>query len=850
MAEAVLGLVEQSVAQANLILGQRSKSERKDKGQFMTPASVARFMASRLGPICDGDTILDPAIGSGTLACAVVERVIRTREASEIWVEGFDVDRQLCELAQGMLGELANQAQAQGIKVGFRVTQADFIREFAPRLNQLDLWGQGLGASRRSYEHVISNPPYFKLNSSDPRMALLKGQLSGSTNIYTVFMALALEALADLGRACFIIPRGFCSGTYFSAFREEFVRKAAILSLHIFNSRTATFKQDSVLQENVIITFQRRDADEVAGERLIEISASSGGDALARPPQHRQVRQSLVFHDRHRHFSLRVPTGELDERIVETLDQWKDTLGTLGLRASTGPVVSFRAKKHLSDAEMVKTGDAVPLLLLHNVRRGEIKWPRRDDSKPQGILKSAGDLLVPVDNYVLVRRFSAKEEPRRLVSAPFLRNSHFHDLVGLENHLNYIYGVWQPLSKKRAIGLSAYLNSAIADRYFRILNGNTQVNATELRSLPLPPAKIIDEIGHLLLEQKSRAVELDPNRVVFGVLRESGCIAPDFPTIKETRITMGKIQEAQEVLRMLGLPPAQQNELSALTFLTLAGLGEDSPWTKAKRQSFRIHDILVSIRDNYDREYAENTRESVRRQVIHQLEQAGVVVRNPDDPTLATNSPRTHYALTDPVIATIRRFGTANWEEAVQSFIDARGALLQIYQQRRDQEKIPLRLSDGSEYLLSPGEHNELQEEIINEFGPRFAPNAVVIYVGDTANKSLHIDEPIFHKLGVALPSHDKLPDVVLYDEKRNWLFLIEAVTSHGPVSPKRYVELEEVFRGCPAGRVYVTAFPDFATFRSFAADIAWETEVWLAEMPSHLVHYNGDRFLGPHRAD
>ena len=422
----------------------------------MTPAPVARFMAKRLGPICDGDTILDPAIGSATLACAVIERVIQTREASRIWIEGFDIDAQLCALARDMLGGLAEQAQAQGIEVGFRVTQADFVREFAQQQNQLSLWEQSPDSSRRSYQHVISNPPYFKLNSDDPRMALLNGQLSGSTNIYTVFMSLALEALADLGRACFIVPRSFCSGAYFSAFRQELVRKAAILSLHIFESRTATFRQDSVLQENVIITFQRRDASQTLSEKTIQISASSDGETLSHPPLRRKVPQSLVFHNRQRNFSLRIPTGELDERIVETLEQWEDTLSSYGLKVSTGPVVSFRARESLSDVATVKTGDAVPLLLLHNVRPGRVDWPRRDHNKPQGIRASARDLLVPVSNYVLVRRFSAKEEPRRLVSAPYLANGQGQSLVGIENHLNYIYGSRHPLSRERAIACQLF----------------------------------------------------------------------------------------------------------------------------------------------------------------------------------------------------------------------------------------------------------------------------------------------------------------------------------------------------------------------------------------------------------
>lgn len=173
-------------------------------------------------------------------------------------------------------------------------------------------------------------------------------------------------------------------------------------------------------------------------------------------------------------------------------------------------------------------------------------------------------------------------------------------------------------------------------------------------------------------------------------------------------------------------------------------------------------------------------------------------------------------------------------------------SLIETYRKKRDQLKVPLVLASGEEYRLSPGAHNDLQVAIIKEFGPRFAPGAKVLYVGDTADKTLHIDEPGFQKLGVPTPSHEKLPDVVLYDEERNWLYLVEAVTSHGPVSPKRQIELEELLKGCKADLVFVTAFPDFRLFKNFLTEIAWETEVWLADTPSHLIHFNGDRFLGP----
>jgi hypothetical protein len=308
---------------------------------------------------------------------------------------------------------------------------------------------------------------------------------------------------------------------------------------------------------------------------------------------------------------------------------------------------------------------------------------------------------------------------------------------------------------------------------------------------------------------------------------------------------MSKIAEAQTVLAALQLPPAQQTEIAALTLLVLAQLDEITPWSDAKRQSLRIHDMMQEMNSRFGRVYAENTRETVRRQVIHQFEQARIVDRNPDEPGLATNSPRTHYALSDVAIRTIRHFNTPNWSTAVAEFLEAQQSLMEIYQRRLERELIPLTYQ-GKEYHLSPGEHNRLQVAIVEAFGPRFAPGAKLLYLGDTANKSLLVDENAFRALNIPLTRHDKLPDVILYDEQRQWLYLIEAVTSHGPVTPKRRVELDEMLKECLAGLIYVSAFPDFTTFRNFLSEIAWETEVWLSELPDHMIHFNGDRFMGP----
>lgn len=308
---------------------------------------------------------------------------------------------------------------------------------------------------------------------------------------------------------------------------------------------------------------------------------------------------------------------------------------------------------------------------------------------------------------------------------------------------------------------------------------------------------------------------------------------------------MTKIEEAQTLLAELGMPAPQQNEMAALTLLVLAQLDEKTPWCDARRKSLGIHDMLQEMAARFDRTYAENTRETVRRQVIHQFEQARLVDRNPDEPDLPTNSPRTHYALSDIAIRTIRQYNTPDWKRAIADFQAEQPKLIELYERKRQRAMIPLRYQ-GADYHLSPGEHNRLQVAIVEAFGPRFAPGARLLYLGDTANKTLILDESGFAELNIPLTSRDKLPDVVLYDEARNWLFLIEAVTSHGPVSSKRQMELECFLSDCPAGLVYVSAFSDFSTFRNFLNDIAWETEVWLAEMPDHMIHFNGDRFLGP----
>jgi type II restriction enzyme len=318
---------------------------------------------------------------------------------------------------------------------------------------------------------------------------------------------------------------------------------------------------------------------------------------------------------------------------------------------------------------------------------------------------------------------------------------------------------------------------------------------------------------------------------------------------------MSKLTEAQQILDAFGLPKKQQNERSALALLALCNLKETDNWKNAEKISMAVvgnkdhpkyAGIMRFIAEHYKKQYAENSREKIRRQTLHQFVQASIVIHNPENPLLPTNSKDNHYGLTNEALKVIRAYGTKKWKEEVNSFNDKIGSIQKKYLQNRNLHLIPVILSNGKKLKFSPGKHNQVQIAIIKEFAARFAPGSKLLYVGDTSNKDLYIDTKSLNTLGIPMNEHNKLPDVVLYDFKRNWLFLIEAVTSHGPVSPKRVFELEEMLKNCKTAKVYVSAFPDFKVFKKHSSDIAWETEVWLMDFPEHMIHFNGDRFIGP----
>ena len=301
-----------------------------------------------------------------------------------------------------------------------------------------------------------------------------------------------------------------------------------------------------------------------------------------------------------------------------------------------------------------------------------------------------------------------------------------------------------------------------------------------------------------------------------------------------------KIEETREFLQMIGMPKAQQADICCYVILAMAGV-PDMSWSEATNEWIRIHDIIQFVNTFYDMSYAENSRETFRKQALHRFRTAALI----EDNGKATNSPNYRYRLTEETVEMLRTMGTPAWKTSVKRFLYYHEKLIDLYVSKKKMTIMPVNIN-GESFKFSTGKHNELQKAIIEEFAPRFAPNSECLYVGDTIEKDLVKNVEKLKELGFEITLHDKMPDIVLYRKDKDWIYFVESVTSVGPMDPNRILEITEMTKDVTAGKIFVTAFLDFKTYKKFAEDLAWETEVWIAEMPEHMIHLNGDRFMGP----
>ena len=304
---------------------------------------------------------------------------------------------------------------------------------------------------------------------------------------------------------------------------------------------------------------------------------------------------------------------------------------------------------------------------------------------------------------------------------------------------------------------------------------------------------------------------------------------------------MDKIEETRDFLDHIGMPKAQQADICCYVILAMAGIKPDMQWKEATNEWIRIHDIIQFANSYYGTTYAENSRETFRKQALHHFRTAALV----EDNGKATNSPNYRYRLTKETFQLLRVRDTMEWEVSLRRFQHYHPSLVETYASKRKMIMMPVKIN-GQDFSFSPGKHNELQKAIIEEFAPRFAPDSECLYVGDTIEKDLVKNVEKLTELGFEITLHDKMPDVVLYREDKDWLYFVESVTSVGPMDPKRILEITEMTKDVTAGKIFVTAFLDFKTYKKFSEKLAWETEVWIAEMPEHMIHLDGDNFLGP----
>jgi len=786
------------------IHGATPRSHKSAMGQFMTPASVATFMAGLFQPKDGEIRLLDAGAGLGALTCATLDRWLGGGLGKgNMSVQAYEVDDRLRE----HLIDTLSRYEAKGVRV--QVNRGDY----------LDYAAEDIEQGRKIFTHAILNPPYKKIHqASDARHQARRAGLE-TVNLYSAFVGLALAQLQQGGQLVAIIPRSFCNGPYYKPFRRFLLERAVLRRIHLFDSRTDAFKDDDVLQETVILHLEK-------GEMQGDVSISHSKDDQFTDIRQQSYPFGAVVKPGDPECFIHVPEGECDP--LDASPHITSTLKDLEVSVSTGPVVDFRATDYL---RKTSTPTSVPLLYPQHFNRHHTVWPV-EGKKPNAIERVAATekSLFAGGTYVVVKRFSSKEEKRRVVASlvhPVALGN--PEKIGFENHLNVYHQAKGGLPEDLAWGLFVYLNSTVLDDHLRRFSGHTQVNATDLKNIRYPDHKTLEGIGRWA--QASESLDQEEIDTKIG----------------ELLVSEEKIREAIDILECLGMPTAQANERSALSLLALTDMRPDREWSEAESPLIGITPIMSWMRDRYGKVYAPNTRETVRRQTMHQFVSGGIAAYNPDQPSRAVNSPSAAYQITPEALTLVQAYGTAIWEPLVEAFIASGKSLAAQYAKARDMEKVPVKIPGGGELQLSPGEHSELIKAIVEVFGGHFVQQPELIYVGDTGQKVGCFDRDALAALGVVVDNHGKMPDVVLYDRKRHWLILAEAASSHGPVDGKRHAELAKLFSTAKAGLVYVSAFPDRATMRKYLADIAWETEVWAADAPTHLIHFNGVRFLGPY---
>jgi adenine-specific DNA-methyltransferase len=629
-----------------------------EMGQFLTAMSTARFMAAMLGerplPVI---RLLDAGAGVGSLSAACIAEICRwSNLPQEIAVTAYEIDPDLAGYLGNTLSLCSKECQQVGIKLTWEILQEDFIEAGVSMLQ-----GGIFAPPLRSFNCAILNPPYRKINSNSRTRKLLQTIGIETSNLYTAFLWLVIQMLETGSELVAITPRSFCNGPYFKKFRQSLLSTMTLRQLHVFECRDRAFQQDEVLQENVIFHAVK------ATQTVDRVIISSSTDPEDPTPTFREISYDHLVSPTDPNFFIHIVVDDLGDQVAKQMGTFSTALDQLGLEVSTGRVVDFRAKSFL---RFESAEDTAPLIYPCHCIDGTVSWPKQHSKKPNALVinNETANLLVPAGFYVLVKRFSAKEERRRVVATLYNPNQIQATQVGFENHLNYYHCKGNGLSVNLAKGLVIFLNSTLVDSYFRQFNGHTQVNATDLRSFNYPSRQQLEALGMRVSDSFPSQDETD--RFVVEELQTMSDRSSTPDPIQATR----RIEEAKAILRDLGLPKAQQNDRSALTLLALLNLKAEDAWSRAGNPLLGITPIMEFISDHYGKKYAPNSRETVRRFTVHQFVEAGIVVANPDQPR-PTNSPDTVYQIEASTLELLSTYSSEAWSRNLR-------VLFAVYSQR------------------------------------------------------------------------------------------------------------------------------------------------------------------------
>jgi adenine-specific DNA-methyltransferase len=491
-----------------------SEKYKKQNGQFFTSKAIADFMANLANSKSDKISILDPGCGTAVLSCSLIEYLVEKKEIKEIDLHLFEIDINIQNEIKKVTSFLKSWLFERNVLLNIKIEQSDFITFNTQVFAKNTLFETG---TIQKYDYIISNPPYFKISKSDKRTQVANELVYGQPNIYSLFLGLSAKLLRPGGELIFITPRSFAAGNYFKAFRKSFFADVSLSHIHIFESRNKMFKSDNVLQENIIIKATKHKNDNV------RISVSEGVKDLNFSKLFVFKTDELIdFNSKEK--ILFIPSNMQEKETIPVFRQWNNTLNDYNIQISTGPVVAFRSENFLvSDYTTEK--QLAPLFWLHNVKEMNFIFPLKKGKKPGFIVDSdeSQKVLLKNKNYVLIRRFSSKDDKSRLVSAPYFAANAGFEKIGIENHLNYVHRPNGELSEDEIWGISALFNSSLFDTYFRTFNGNTQVGASELKQIKMPPLEKIILVGEKVKNSDQRNKK-GIDSIINEVLLETGYV--------------------------------------------------------------------------------------------------------------------------------------------------------------------------------------------------------------------------------------------------------------------------------------------------------------------------------------